>query len=56
MSETKDEVEITITISREAFEKVKCHIAEDHGPGGQFVRLMTPQEYIEWLVETALEN
>ena len=53
---SEDEIEITITISRKAFENATRLIAEDHGAGGEFVRLMTAEEYIERLVEIALED
>ncbi|WP_165784559.1 hypothetical protein [Zhengella mangrovi] len=56
MPKPEDEVEITISISREAYEKAARMIHEDHGPGGQHVRFMTTEEYIEQLVETALAD
>ena len=50
------EVELTITLSRETYEKAARMIHEDHGPGGQHVRSMTTEEYIEQIVEVALEG
>lgn len=50
-----NEIEVTITISREAFEKA-TRLAADKDAAGEFAGLMTPEEYIEQLVKIALED
>jgi hypothetical protein len=52
----EDEIEVTITISRKAFEKATRLAADKNGPAGDFAGQMTAEEYIEQLVKTALED
>lgn len=56
MSESENEIEITITISRKALEKAARLAADKNGPAGDLAGLMTAEEYIERLVEIALED
>lgn len=51
----EDEIDVTITISRKAFEKA-TRLAADKDAAGDFAGLMTAEEYIEQLVEIALED
>ncbi|KPQ05926.1 MAG: hypothetical protein HLUCCA12_13150 [Rhodobacteraceae bacterium HLUCCA12] len=51
----EDEIEVTVTISRKAFEKA-THLAADKDAAGEFAGLMTAEEYIEQLVKIALED
>ena len=51
----EDEIELTITISRKAFEKAS-RLAADKDAAGDFAGLMIAEEYIEQLVKTALED
>jgi len=53
---SEDEIEITITISRKAFEKATRLAADKEGPAGELAGLMSAEEYIERLVEIALED
>lgn len=50
-----DEIEVTITISRKAFERA-TRLAADKDTVGDFAGLMTVEEYIEQLVKIALED
>lgn len=51
-----DEIEITITISRKAFEKAARLAADKDGPAGDLAGSMTAEEYIEQLVKITLED
>ena len=53
---SENEVEITITLSRKAFERAKLLAADKNSPAGEFAGLMTAEEFIERLVEIALED
>jgi hypothetical protein len=51
-----DEVEITITISRKAFEKAARLAKDEKGPAGELAEFLTTEEYIELMIEIALED
>lgn len=51
-----DEVEITITISRKAFDRAVLLASDQSGPAGELAGLMNAEEYIERMVEIALED
>ena len=53
---SRDEVEITITISRAAFEKAARLANDERGPAGELAGTMTAEEFIERLVEIQLED
>lgn len=53
---SEDEIEVTITISRKAFEKATSLATDEKGPAGELAGLMSAEEYIERLVEIALED
>jgi len=51
-----DEVEITITISKKAFEKAARLSKDEKEPAGEWAGYLTTEEYIERMVEIALED
>lgn len=51
----EEEIEVTITISRKAFEKA-TRLSADKDAVGEFAGLMTAEEYIEQIVKIALED
>lgn len=51
-----DDVEITITVSRKAFEKAARLAKDEKGPAGELAGYLTTEEYIERLIEIALED
>jgi len=51
-----DEVEITITISRKAFEKAARLAKDEKGPAGEWAEFLTTEEYIELMIKIALED
>lgn len=53
---SEDEIEVTITISRKAFEKATRLAADPKSPAGELAGTMTAEEYIERMVEIALED
>jgi len=53
---SEDEVTVTITISRKAYEKAVTLSKDEHGPAGELAGLMSADEYIERLVAVALED
>jgi len=56
MSDDEDEVEVTITISRRAFEKAARLAKDEKGPAGEWAEFLTTEEYIEQMVIIALED
>lgn len=51
-----DEVAVTITLSRNAYEKAARLAKDKDGPAGELAGLKSAEEYIERLVEIALEE
>ena len=51
-----DEVEITITISRKAFEKAARLAKDEKGPAREWAEFLTTEEYIELMIKIALED
>jgi hypothetical protein len=51
-----DEVEITITISKAAFEKAARLAKDEKGPAREWAEFLTTEEYIEQMIEIALED
>ncbi|MGR3802020.1 MAG: hypothetical protein ACU0AY_00990 [Marinibacterium profundimaris] len=51
-----DEVKIEITLSRAAYEKAARLAKDAGGPAGELAGLMTTEEFVERLVEIALEE
>jgi len=51
-----DEVEITITISRAAFEKAARLARMERGPAAELAGMITAEEFIERMVEIQLED
>jgi hypothetical protein len=51
-----DEVEVTITISRAAFEKAARLANDERGPAAELAGMMTAEEFIERMVEIHLED
>ena len=51
-----DEVEITITISKKAYEKAARLAKDEKGPAREWAEFLTTEEYIEQLVIIALED
>lgn len=51
-----DEIELTITISRAAFEKAARLANDANGPAGELAGTMTAQEFIERMVEIQFED
>lgn len=56
MNDNKDEVTVTITLSRKAYEAAERHAKDPHGPMGEMAGFVSATEYIERMVEVALEN
>lgn len=52
----RDEVQVEITLSRTAYEKAARFAKDKDGPAGEFAGMMNVEEYIERLVEIALEE
>jgi len=52
----RDEVKIEITLSRTAYEKAARLAKDKDGPAGELAGMMSAEEYIERLVEIALEE
>jgi len=53
---SEDEVEITITISKAAFEKAARLAKDEKGPAREWAEFLTTEEYIEQMIEIALED
>lgn len=53
---SNDDVEITITISKKAFEKAARLSKDEKGPAGEWAEFLTTEEYIELMIEIALED
>lgn len=53
---SREEVEITITISRAAFEKAARLARMERGPAAELAGMMTAEEFIERMVEIELED
>jgi hypothetical protein len=51
-----DEVEITITISKKAYEKAARLAKDEKGPAREWAEFLTTEEYIEQMVIIALED
>ncbi len=56
MSDNEKEVTVTITLSRAAYEKAARLANDKSGPAGELAGLMTAEEFIEQMVEIALEE
>lgn len=56
MNDNDDEVAVTITLSQKAYEKAARLAKDKDGPAGELAGLMSAEEYIERLVEIALED
>lgn len=56
MNDNEDEVTVTITLSRKAYEAAERHAKDPHGPMGEMAGLVSATEYIERMVEVALEE
>ena len=52
----RDEVTVTITVSRAAYEMAARLAKDNDGPAGEFAGMMSADEYIERFVEIALED
>ena len=51
-----DEVEITITISRKAYDRAKAAAKDHKGPAGDWAEFLTTEEYIERVIEIHFED
>ena len=56
MNDNDDEVTVTITLSRKAYEAAEKRAKDPHGPMGEMSGFLSAAEYIERLVEVALEG
>lgn len=56
MNDKDDEVTMRITLSRKAYEKAVAMAGDKYGPAGELAGLMTTEEFVERLVEIALEE
>ena len=56
MNDKDDEVTVTITLSRKAYETVENRAKDPHGPMGEVAGFVSATEYIERMVEVALED
>ena len=50
------EVTVTITLSRKAYEAAERRAKDPHGPMGEMAGFVSATEYIERMVEVALEE
>ena len=51
-----DEVEITITISKKAYDKAKVAAKDHEGPAGDWAEFLSTEEYIERIIEMHFED
>ena len=51
-----EDVTVTITVSRAAYEKAAKLANDKNGPAGELAGLLSADEYIERLVEIVLED
>ena len=56
MSDNDDEVTVTITLSRKAYQEAEKRAKDPHGPMGESAGFISAEEYIERMVEVALED
>ena len=56
MNDNEDEVTVTITLSRKAYEAAERRAKDPHGPLGEMAGFVSATEYIERMVEVALED
>jgi len=56
MNDNEDEVTLTITLSRKAYETAERQAKDLRGPMGEMAGFVSATEYIERMVEVALEN
>ncbi|MFB9151659.1 hypothetical protein [Roseovarius ramblicola] len=56
MNDNEDEVTVTITLSRKAYEKAERQAKDPRGPMGEMAGFVSATEYIERIVEVALED
>ena len=56
MNDNDDEVTVTITLSRKAFQEAEKRAKDPHGPMGESAGFVSTEEYIERMVEVALED
>jgi len=56
MNDNEDEVTVTITLSRKAYERAERQAKDPHGPMGELAGFAPVTDYIERIVEVALED
>ncbi|MEI4195909.1 hypothetical protein [Roseovarius sp. E0-M6] len=56
MNDNEDEVTVTITLSRKAYEKAERQAKDPRGPMGELAGFVPVTDYIERIVEVALED
>ncbi len=56
MNDNDDEVTVTITLSRKAYEKSEKRAKDPYGRMGELAGFVSAEEFIERLVEIALEE
>ncbi len=56
MNHNEDAVTVTITLSRKAYEKAERQAKNPRGPMGEMAGFVSATEYIERMVEVALED
>ena len=56
MNDNDDDVTVTITLSRKANEAAERRAKDPHGPMGETAGFVSVAEYIERMVEVALED
>jgi hypothetical protein len=56
MNDNEDDVTVTITLSRKAYEAAEKRAKDPHGPMGDMAGFVSAAEYIERMVEVALDD
>lgn len=56
MNDNENEVTVTITLSRKAYQAAGRHAKNPHGPMGEMAGFVSVTEYIERMVEVALDE
>ena len=56
MNDNEDEVTVTITLRRKAYQAAERHAKNPHGPMGEMAGFVSVTGYIERMVEVALDE